>query len=65
MGWGKRAFDQDRVRESLMTQAAVDLTGNLGRADEKTYLVAIFAELVRLNDNLERQASESAAAPSR
>lgn len=65
MGWGKRTFDRDQVKEAMLTQATTDLLGNLGRANEKTYLAGIYYELVRLNDNLERQASESVASPNR
>jgi hypothetical protein len=53
MGWGSKALDQSKVREALLTQAAADLTGNLGRANEKTYLAALYAEQVRTNELLE------------
>lgn len=53
MGWGRRTFDTDKTRENLLTQATADLLGNLGRANEKTYLAALYTEQVRTNELLE------------
>lgn len=59
MGWGKQTLDEGKIRESLLTQAAADLTGNLGRANEKTYLAALYAEQVRTNELLEQLVRQS------
>ncbi len=58
MAWGKRTFDVEKVRESLLTQAAADLAGNFGRASDKTYLAALYAEQVRTNELLEQLVKE-------
>lgn len=64
MGWGSKTLDQGKVKEALLTQAAADLTGNLGRANEKTYLAAIYAEQVRTNELLEELVRVSSPAVS-
>ena len=53
MGWGRRTFDREGAREALLTAAAAELTGNLGRATDKTFLAALYAEQVRTNELLE------------
>lgn len=57
MGFGKRSFDNDKVRDALLNYAAADAMS--GKPSERTYLAALFAEQVRTNELLEQLLSQS------
>jgi hypothetical protein len=54
MGFGTRAIDNDKVRDSLVEQAGLKLAGKFGKADDSVYLAALFVQQVRTNELLER-----------
>lgn len=60
MGFGRRAFDNDKVRDALLNFAAADAAG--GRPNEKTYLAALYVEQVRTNELLEQLVAERSGA---
>ena len=55
MGFGKRSFDNDKVRTALLNYAAADAMS--GKPTEKTYLAALYAEQVKTNELLEELVS--------